>query len=259
MELCLCYSASLHNVNGKLYMSWWMGAGLGFLRGGPLGAVVGGTIEHFIGKKFQKKFQDSLPGIIHQGEFISCLVVILTRVGMESGPLTPKKVGVIHKFFMKNLGYDSPDLKHLDRLMEEVQSKKPDIDRFVEEYKKSCRDNYNLLLLALCYQISLIENNLSDETQSMIKNIGLVLGVPYDKHNELREKYSLHPFKNPYHILELSSNASNDEIKKAYRKMASKYHPDRVSREDEKTVQRAHMRFLEIQSAYQELGKVRKI
>ena len=200
-----------------------------------------------------------MPGIIHQGEFISCLVVILTRVGMESGPLGPKKVGVIHKFFMKNLGYSSSDLKHLDRLMEEVQSKKPDIDRFVEEYKKSCRDNYNLLLLALCYQISLIENVLNDETQSMIKNIGLILGVSYDKHNEVREKYSLHPFKTPYHILELSSNASNDEIKKAYRKMASKYHPDRVSREDEKTVQRAHMRFLEIQSAYQELGRVRKI
>jgi DnaJ-class molecular chaperone len=41
--------------------------------------------------------------------------------------------------------------------------------------------------------------------------------------------------------------------------MASQYHPDRVSQEDEKTVQEAHMRFLEIQSAYQELGRVRKI
>ena len=101
-------------------MSWWRGAGLGFLRGGPLGAVVGGTIEHFLGKKLQKKVQDSLPGIIHQREFISCLVVILARVGMESGPLSPKKVGVIQKFFMKNLGYGFPDLKHLDRLMEEV-------------------------------------------------------------------------------------------------------------------------------------------
>ena len=232
---------------------------MGFLRGGPLGAVIGGTIEHFLAKKLQKKVQDSLPGIIHQGEFISCLVIILTRVAMESGPLNPKKVGVIHKFFMKNLGYGSPDLKQLDQLMEEVQSKQPDIDRFVEEYKKSCRDNYNLLLLALCYQISLVEDALNDETQSMIKNIGLVLEVSYDKHNEVREKYLLDPFRTPYHILELSSDASNDEIKKAYRKMASQYHPDRVSREDEKTVQKAHMRFLEIQSAYQELGKVRKI
>ena len=83
-------------------MSWWMGAGLGFLRGGPLGAVVGGTIEHFLGKKLQKKMQDSLPGIISQGEFITSLVVILTRVAMESGTLSLKQLTVIHKVFVKN-------------------------------------------------------------------------------------------------------------------------------------------------------------
>ena len=240
-------------------MSWWMGAGLGFLRGGPFGAVVGGTIEYFLGKKLQKKLQDSLPGIIHQGEFISCLVIILTRVGIESGTFGPKKVSVIHNFFIKNLGYSSPDLKQLDRLMKEVQSKKPDIDRFVKEYKKSCRDNYNLLLLALCYQISLIADGLNEEAQSMINNIGLMLEVSYEKHNEVRVKYFLQPFKTPYETLELSSSASNDEIKKAYRKMASQYHPDKFSTEDEATVQEAHIKFIEIQSAYQELGKVRKI
>ncbi|HIE42902.1 MAG TPA: hypothetical protein EYP95_06750, partial [Nitrospinaceae bacterium] len=66
-------------------------------------------------------------------------------------------------------------------------------------------------------------------------------------------------FKTPYHVLEISSNASNEQIKKAYRKMASQYHPDRVSMEDEKVIQEAHLKFLEIQSAYQELGKIRQL
>ena len=34
-------------------MSWWLGAGLGFLRGGPFGALVGGVAEHFLGKKIR--------------------------------------------------------------------------------------------------------------------------------------------------------------------------------------------------------------
>lgn len=240
-------------------MSWWMGAGLGFLRGGPLGAVVGGTIAHFFGKKLQKKLDDSLPGIVHQGEFVSCIVVILTHVGMESGSFSSKKLGVIHNFFIKNLGYGSADLKQLDKLIIEVQSKKPDIDRFVEEYKKSCGSNYNLLLLALCYQISLVDDVFSEEAHARIQNIGGGLGVSYDKHNEIRMKYSLPRFKTPYHVLEISSNASNEQIKKAYRKMASQCHPDRVSMEDEKVVQEAHLKFLEIQSAYQELGKIRQL
>ena len=238
-------------------MSWWMGAGLGFLRGGPLGAVVGGTIEHFFGKKLQKKLRESLPGITKQGEFITSLVVILTRVARESGALTPKQVAVIHNFFMKNLCYGSSDLKSLDRLIKEVESKKPDIDRFVKEYKDSCRNNYNLLLLALCYQITLVGNDLGIETQSLINKIGVELGLSYDQHNDIRAKYSLALFKTPFHVLGLSSGASNDEIKKAYRKLASQCHPDRVAMEGENTVHEAHLKFLEVQSAYQELEKVR--
>ena len=71
-------------------MSWWMGAGLGFLRGGPFGAVVGGVAEHFLGKKLQKKLHKKLPGINNKGDFITCLVIILTRVGALQGPLSEK-------------------------------------------------------------------------------------------------------------------------------------------------------------------------
>jgi DnaJ like chaperone protein len=235
-------------------MSWWMGAGLGFLRGGPLGAVIGGTIEYFLGKKLQK----SLPGITKQGEFITSLVVILARVASESNALIPKQVAVIHNFFIKNLSYASSDLKSLDLLIKEVESKKPDIDRFVKEYKESCQNNYNLLLIALCYQITLVRNDLGKETQSLIKKIGLELGLSYDQHNEVRAKYLLEPFKTPFHVLGLSSKASNDEIKKAYRKLARQCHPDRVAMEDENTVHEAHLKFIEVQSAYQALEKVRK-
>ena len=239
-------------------MSWWMGAGLGFLRGGPLGAVIGATIEHFFGKKLQKKLQKSLPGITRQGGFITSLVVVLARVAMESGELTPKQVDVVHKFFMKNLGYDSSGLKFLDCLIKEVETKKPDIERFVKEYKESCQNNYNLLLLALCYQITLVKSDIHEETQLLIKKIGLELGLSYDQHNEIRVKYLLEPFKTPFQVLGLSSSASNNEIKKAYRNLVSQCHPDRVANEDETTIHSAYHKFLEIQSAYQELEKVRK-
>ena len=172
--------------------------------------------------------------------------------------MSPKQVAVINNFFMKNLSYGSSDLKSLDSLIKEVESKKPDIDRFVKEYKESCRNNYNLLLLALCYQITLVGNDLDVDTQFLIKKIGVELGLSYDQHNEIRAKYSLAPFKTPFHVLGLSSGATNDEIKKAYRKLASQCHPDRVAMEDEKTVHEAHLKFLEVQSAYQELEKVRK-
>ena len=73
-------------------MSWWVGAGLGFLRGGPFGALVGGVAEHFLGKKLQNKLRNTLPGIYNKGDFITCLVIILTRVGIINGPLTQNQI-----------------------------------------------------------------------------------------------------------------------------------------------------------------------
>ncbi len=240
-------------------MSWWMGAGLGFLRGGPFGAVVGGAAEYFLGQKFQKKLQKSLPGIHSKADFITSLVIILTRVGIVNGPLTQSQVKIIHKFFIKNLGFGAADFKAIDPLIREVQNKKPDIDPFVKEYKKSCQNNYNLLLIALCYQISLVENSLGEGAENLLKQVVLLLGLSYDQHNKIRAKYSLEIIKTPYHVLKIPSDASNEEVKKAYRSLISVCHPDRVAHEGEKAVEDAHVQFLEIQAAYQELEKVRGI
>ena len=240
-------------------MSWWLGAGLGFLRGGPFGALVGGVAEHFLGKKLQSKLKNTLPGIHKKGDFITCTVIILTRVGTVNGPLTPIQKQVIHRFFLKNLNFGTEDFKAIDPLITEVQNKKPDIDKFVEEYKNSCKNNYNLLLLALCYQISLVEKNLCGSIESLLKKIVLLLGISYEQHNKIREKYALEALKTPYNILNISSDASNEEVKRAYRNLISLCHPDRVAHEGKEAVEKAHMKFLEIQAAYQELESVRGI
>lgn len=234
-------------------MSWWMGAGLGFLRGGPFGAVVGGAAEYFLEKKIQKKLQQNLPGIQNKADFITSLVIILTRVGVVNGPLTQNQIAIIHKFFQKNLSFGAADFKAIHPLIREVQNKKPDIDPFVKEYKKSSNNNYNLLLLALCYQISLVENYLGEATESLLKQVVILLGLSYDQHNKIRIKYSLAILKTPYHVLGISSDASNEEVKKAYRSLISVCHPDRVAHEGDEATEAAHLKFLEIQAAYQEL------
>ena len=59
--------------------------------------------------------------------------------------------------------------------------------------------------------------------------------------------------KDPYAVLEVDKHASPEEIKRAYRRLASKYHPDKVSHMGDDFRELAEKRFKEIQSAYQEL------
>ena len=59
--------------------------------------------------------------------------------------------------------------------------------------------------------------------------------------------------KTPYEILELSPGASQEEIKAAYRRLAGKYHPDKVQHLGEDFQKLAETRFKEIQQAYDAL------
>jgi len=59
--------------------------------------------------------------------------------------------------------------------------------------------------------------------------------------------------KDPYEVLGVARGASIDEIKNAYRKLASKYHPDKVNYLGEEFRELADKRFKEIQEAYEQV------
>ena len=72
-------------------------------------------------------------------------------------------------------------------------------------------------------------------------------GAPRRENNEGPE--------NPYSVLGLERNASREEVRQAYRRLAGKYHPDKVAHLGEEFRDLAEERFKEIQRAYQELGR----
>lgn len=59
-----------------------------------------------------------------------------------------------------------------------------------------------------------------------------------------------------YEVLGLAKNASDDDIKKAYRRLASKYHPDKVQGESEKA--EVEVKFKEVKEAYECLSEPEK-
>ena len=58
---------------------------------------------------------------------------------------------------------------------------------------------------------------------------------------------------NAYKILEVATNASQDQIKNAYRKMVKKYHPDKLRGQDPAMIKGAEEKFREVQKAYETL------
>lgn len=63
--------------------------------------------------------------------------------------------------------------------------------------------------------------------------------------------------EDPYAILGVSRNTTQEEIKKAYHELAAKYHPDKVNHLGDEFKELAHKKFIRIQKAYQKLSKER--
>jgi len=71
---------------------------------------------------------------------------------------------------------------------------------------------------------------------------------------ENKKSASEEPARDPYAVLGLEKNASPEEIKHAYRELANKYHPDKVSHLGEEFREIAHRKFKEIRRAYEQLA-----
>ena len=64
--------------------------------------------------------------------------------------------------------------------------------------------------------------------------------------------------ENDYKILEISSDVTNDEVKKAYRKMAKKYHPDKLQGVSDDIIKMAEQKFNRVNQSYDRIMKSRK-
>lgn len=240
-------------------MSWLLGAGLGFLRGGPLGAIVGGAVQHVMTKKVRKLIRRGLPGVVDESAFVTCIIVVMTKIAMVKGHMTPREVEAIYRFFVKNLNYSENDLDPINQVIRETCRVNPDLNPVIRKYKSSSQSRYRSLLLVLSYQIALIEDSLTDEVQEGINELARLLDISIEEHDRIRQKYSLDVLVTPFTVLDIAPTASNEEIKKAYWRLASQCHPDKVAYLGEDQVEEAHLKFLEIQEAYQELEKMRDL
>lgn len=229
----------------------WIGAGLGWTFGGPIGAVIGLGLGWMFDTASDA---DSVKGYrkTTRGDFAVSLMVLVAAVMKADGKVVRSELDYVKAFLIQKFGEESAS-EALKMLRDLLKQNIP-----IEDITYQIRDRLDyhsrLELLHLLYGIALADNKLQRAEQQLINQIAYFLGINSSDQQSIRGMFDKAD-DSAYKILGVTRTSSADEIKKAYRKLATEYHPDKVSYLGDDFRKDAEEKFQKINEAYEKVKK----
>ena len=226
---------------------FWGGL-LGLMFGGPLGAIAGVYIGHQIDSS--KPSRDALN---EKAVFQINLISILAYVAKADGHVDRREVDVILSFFRQS-GFGPAQMQVIERTLNFAFTQDIHLETTCRNFRKASNYESSLMLLRVVYLVVMADQKVQREEKIAIDQIADYLGINNDDLEMLRAEF-LKTDDKYYKLLGLESGVSIAEVKKAYRKLALQYHPDRVAHLGKEYAEIAEEKFKKINEAY---GKVTK-
>ncbi|CAN5493294.1 hypothetical protein BH10BAC1_BH10BAC1_19280 [soil metagenome] len=217
----------------KLKFGKWLGGGLGWALGGPLGGILGFalgsafdaasvTVQTSNGKTTYSSPRTSQ----HAGDFAASLLVLSAAVMKSDGKTLKSELDYVKRFLSQQFGEQHAQQQIL--LLKEILKQEIPLQDVCLQIKQYMPHAERLQIIHYLFGISKADGHVHELELQTIQSIANYLGVNAADFNSLKAMY-FRDTNSDYLILETTPSASDDEVKKAYRKMAVKCHPDKVA------------------------------
>jgi DnaJ like chaperone protein len=236
----------------------WIGGGLGWAFGGPIGALIGFAVgSMFDGASGAGVTQQAQrPRRTTEGDFKMSLLVMMACVMKADGKVQKAELDVVKRFLVTNFGEQGA--------LEALQILKNLLNQPINETEVALQINQfmnysaKLQLLHLLFDIAYSDGDVNASEMVVIQRVSNIFRITQLDFESLKAPYLKQKDVNwAYKALEIEPIATNDEIKKAYRRMAMKYHPDKVIDLGEDVKKSATEKFRSVNEAYESLKKQR--
>lgn len=258
-------------------VSKWIGATLGWSFGGPIGAIIGLVLGSIFdsfsdnGKPllgdWQSKQKRSTP---HQsqktaqpvekpqtksGDFEVSLLILSSVVIKADGNQDQRELDFVRQQFVNM--YGSERANHAFKLFKGINQQQIPVRQVCMQIQQMMDHPSRLQLLHFLFGIAKADGMVTENEVTQIYTISGYLGISSRDFESIKAMF-YNSKDNAYKILEITKEATVDEIKAAYRKMAKKYHPDKVIHLGEEHRKGAEDKFRQVQEAYEKLQKERR-
>ena len=231
--------------------------GLGWVLGGPIGAIIG----YYLGSQGDHADQgySTQPATrgypnTKPGDFMLSLLVLLGAVMKADKQLLKSELDYVKNFLRQQFSHQ--DTQEYMILFKDIIKQDYPIRDVCRQIQRSMDHPSRLELIHVLFGLSKADGHIHPDEIKVINTIGRYLNINDSDFDSIKAMF-VKDTQSAYKILEIKKSVTDSEVKKAYRKMASKYHPDKVNHLGDDLKHLAEEKFKAMNDAYQSIKKER--
>ena len=183
------------------------------------------------------------------------LLALAATVIKADGNVKAQELQYVRNFFITNYG-EMKASSIFKIFNEQIKKETQNIRDLTRVILERTRYETRLQVLHFLFGVANADGSISVEEQNKINSIAEALGIRFSDIESIKAMF-VKSADHAYKILEITPQASDGEVKKAYRDMAKKYHPDKLQSKDPALIKGAQEKFQEVQKAYETIRKTR--
>ena len=240
-------------MNIRKQLLW---GGLGWVLGGPIGAIIGYSLgsmkdqSNYSNNYFDSKSYPST----QPGDFMVSLLVLFGAVMKADRKMLKSELDFVKTFLAKE--FNSKQVQDFMALFRDILKQDYPMSDICKQIARSMDHPSRLELIHILFGLSLSDGNIHPNEEKLIHTISNYLNINKNDFSSIRAMF-IKDIESDYKILEIPKSSTDEQVKKAYRKMAIKYHPDKVSHLGEEVKNLAEEKFKMVNQAYSNIKNSR--
>ena len=244
----------------------WIGGLLGWAAWGPIGGLIGfwfgSAVDSYIDRARQisdgsttgPRTRTTYTASEQRNSFLVSLLVLSAAVIKADGKTLQSELDYVKDFVRRSFG--DAAVPEAMRMLEQLCRQDVNIYSVGPQIAHYMNYSQRLQLFHYLVQIAMADGSFHKKEKGVLEAIGSTIGLGSADVNSIIAMFYKET-SSAYTVLEISPTATDDEVRTAYRKMAMKYHPDKVATLGPDIQKSAAEKFRQVQQAYETIKSER--